>query len=455
MNDIKIINALIPDFEKDTFIETDLNIRDGKIVKIGSSNEESNMEIDAKGKIVSPGFIDIHSHEEILDLKLEDPYYTANCALRMGATTIVGGNCGNNRQGFEIFHDYVSKNGSPVNYMMFLGHNFLRNAVGIEDRYRKATKNEIDKMKVLVRDNKKYNIVGLSYGIEYSPGVDMDEMAQIANALGSDKYLLSAHYRYDGERSVEAIEELANLSRETGIPMQISHIGSCSAMGTMKESLEAVEKAVKDNVNVLADCYPYAAFSTYLGSAVFDEGCFERWEKTYSDLLLTEEPYRGVRCTKELFYKVRKEHPKMITAAFVMNEKEVEEALKSPYVMVGSDSLFNKSMGHPRGAGTFPRVLSRYVRENKALTLIEALRKMTIMPAKRLNLNNKGDIFEGADADIVIFDKDKIEDKADYNDPTKAPVGIDYVIINGEVALENNEIVKGRAGKYIDYKLIK
>lgn len=449
MYDLKIINAQVPDFENNAFYQTDLAIKDGKIVKLGSDSEDSKVIFDAKGQIVSPGFIDIHSHEENIDSTLEDPFYTGYCALRMGVTTLVGGNCGDNKNDMDFFVDYLTENGAPVNYMMFLGHNYLRNQVGIEDRYRKATSSEIKKMKELIKDNLKHKVVGISYGIEYSPGVDMNEMVEIASALDSDDYLLSAHYRYDGDKSVESVEELVELSKRTKLPMQISHIGSCSAMGTMKETLLAIENAIDEGADILVDCYPYAAFSTYIGSAVFDEGCFERWGKTYSDILLTEKPYQGMRCDKELYYKAKEEYPDSIVAAFVMNEEEVREALKAPFVMIGSDALFNYSMGHPRGAGSFAKVLGQYVREEQLFPLIEGLKKMTMMPAQRLNLKYKGQIFEGADADLVIFDPETIRDEADFSSPTKAPTGIEMVVVNGEIALMKNNIINSRLGKYI------
>ncbi|HYF84191.1 MAG TPA: amidohydrolase family protein [Clostridia bacterium] len=449
MHDLKITNAKIPDFSSNSFYLSDIVINKGKIEKIGTTNEYCKMEIDAEGNIASPGFIDIHMHEEELDMRLDDPYCTSYYALLMGVTTNVGGNCGSNRQSLACFSDYINKNGAPTNYMIFLGHNSLRSMVGINDRYRCANKSEINKMKEIIRENKKYNYIGLSFGIEYSPGTSFDEMIGIISALEEDKYLLAAHYREDGENSIEAIKELIELSKTSKLPMQISHIGSCCAFGYMAEALEVIENAIEHSIDVMADCYPYSAFATAIGSAVFDEGCFERWNKTYSDILLLENPYRNARCSEELFYKVRKQYPEMWAAAFVMNEKEIVDPIKSPYVLIGSDSSFRKDMGHPRGAGCYPRVLSYYVKEHKELTLIDALRKMTIGPAKRLKLKNKGDIFEGADADIVIFDKDTIKDKASFENPTLPPVGIEYVILNGEIAVNNNKIISKRLGKYI------
>jgi N-acyl-D-amino-acid deacylase len=451
MTTLKIINGKIPNFDEMKLEEKDVLIKDGKIEKIGKIEEEADQVIDAKGKVVSPGFIDIHMHEETLE-NVEDPYFTSYYELKMGTTTCVAGNCGNNRQSVKEFKDYIDKNGAPVNYLSFIGHNYLRNQVGIEDRYRAATDEEIEKMKELIKETLPLGILGISYGIEYSPGIDFRELVEITKALDSKDYLLSAHYRSDGEKSVESIEEMVKISTESGVPMQIAHIGSCSAFGFMKETLDMIKEYQDKGADVMADCYPYDAFATFIGSAVFDDGCFERWDKTYSDILLTEEPMKNVRCDKETFEKARKEYPNMIAAAFVMREEEVIEALKAPFVFVGSDSLFRKDMGHPRGAGSFPRVLSRYVREMGELSLIDALWKMTLGPAERLSLSHKGQIKEGMDADITIFDPDTVEDGATFAEPTLPPVGISHVILGGKVAVENNEVKEGRLGRFIKFK---
>lgn len=451
MATLKIINGKIPNFDEMKLEEKDLLIKDGKIEKIGKIEEEADQVIDAKGKVVSPGFIDIHMHEEVIE-NVEDPYFTSYYELKMGTTTCVGGNCGNNRQSVKEFKDYIDKNGAPVNYLSFIGHNYLRNQVGIDDRYRAATDEEIEKMKELIKETLPLGILGISYGIEYSPGIDFRELVEITKALDSKDYLLSAHYRSDGEKSVESIEEMVKISTESGVPMQIAHIGSCSAFGFMKETLDMIKEYKDKGADVMADCYPYDAFATFIGSAVFDDGCFERWDKTYSDILLTEEPMKNVRCDKETFEKARKEYPNMIAAAFVMREEEVIEALKAPFVFVGSDSLFRKDMGHPRGAGSFPRVLGRYVREMGELSLIDALWKMTLGPAERLSLSHKGQIKEGMDADITIFDPDTVKDGATFAEPTLPPVGISHVILGGKVAVENNEVKEGRLGRFIKFK---
>ncbi|MBN4074595.1 MAG: amidohydrolase [Alkaliphilus sp.] len=450
MYDIKIIQARVVDFVSNTFKTCTVGIKDSEIVSVGENLGDAKIVINAEGKIVSPGFIDIHIHEEIIgDTTDGDDYDIANKMLMMGVTTGVGGNCGNNRQSINDFLDFIDKNGAPINYLTFIGHNFLRSQVGIDNRYRKATQLEICKMKELVQAAIKEGVIGISFGLEYSPGVNFDEIIQICSATNNEQVLLSAHYRADADRGIESIHEMIEISKTTGMPMQISHLGSCTAMGMMRESLDVIQEAIREGVDIEADCYPYEAFSTFIGSAVFDEGCFERWNKTYDSIMLMEDPYRGLRCDKELFYKVRKEYPNMLVVAFVMNEEEVIEAIKAPFVSVTSDGLYRKGQGHPRGAGSFPKVLGKYVRDMKELSLISALKKMTLMPANRLGLNNKGRIEEGMDADIVIFDSETIVDCATFENPTKPPKGIEYVIVNGKIAVENNIVLNARLGKAI------
>ncbi|MDP3487556.1 MAG: amidohydrolase family protein, partial [Bacillota bacterium] len=286
----------------------------------------------------------------------------------------------------------------------------MRNAVGSSDRYRKSTKQHIEKMQRLLIEAVEQGAIGLSLGLEYAPGVDMDEVLELCSAVQGRTILLSAHYRKDAKHSISSLQELINISKLSGFPMLVSHLGSCSAFGMITESLTLLQNARDQGLDISADCYPYAAFSAFLGSAVFDPGCFELWNKSYDSILLTEAPYVGLRCDEALFYRVRQEQPDMLVVAFVMNEEEVAEALKAPFVMIASDGLFRNGQGHPRGAGTFPRVLGHYVRERRALSLLDALKKVTIMPAQRLGLANKGQIKEGFDADIVIFREDDILD---------------------------------------------
>lgn len=449
MYDLIIKNGTVIDFQKEEKFIADVGIKDGKIIDVGKCSESGRKVIDAEGLIVSPGFIDIHMHEEIIGNTVDgDDYDIANYMLRMGVTTAVGGNCGNNRQDTGAFFGFIDKNGAPINYLLYIGHNYLRRKVGL-DIDGVATKSHIEKMRDMAkREIEEEGVIGISYGIEYSPAITFEEMVDLSSDIGYD-ILLSAHYRHDADRAIEAINEMIGISRETNLPMQISHIGSCSAFGNMKEALMLIQKAIDEGLNIQADCYPYDAFSTRIGSAVFAEGCFDRWNKSYDSIMLTEEPFKGMYCDEKLFYKARREYPEMLAVAFVMNEDEVIEAYKSPFVYVASDGLLNRSQGHPRAAGTFPRVLGRFVRKYKALDFIDMLKKMTILPAKRLGLINKGDIKPGMDADIVIFNADTIIDKATFEEPTNPPEGIKYVMIGGQIAMEGNKVVNSRLGKSV------
>lgn len=454
MYDLLIRNARIVDFKKNDLIEGAVGIKDGLIAAIGDCSESAVQEIDAKGNIVAPGFIDIHMHEEILDFsKGADAYDISESMLAMGVTTCVAGNCGNNRQSFVSFKNFVNTTGAPVNYLSYIGHNYLRELAGNTDRYRKSTPSEIAIMQDEVLKSLEMGAVGISFGLEYCPGIDKDEVLALCEVVLNRKMLLAAHYRKDAKFALDAIDELIDISRQSGFPMQISHIGSCAAFGQMTEAFERIEKSRSEGLDTWADCYPYDAFSTYIGSAVFDEGCFDLWNKSYDSILLTEKPYKGVRCTKELFHKVRKEYPKMLVVAFVMNEPEVVEALQNQYCMVASDGLLRDGQGHPRAAGSFPRVLGKFVREDKQMDLLDALKKMTLMPAGRLNLTQKGTIEVGKDADLVIFNPETIHDNASYEDPKAKPSGIDYVLIHGKIALEGQTIINGTLGKFIPSQL--
>ena len=200
------------------------------------------------------------------------------------------------------------------------------------------------------------------------------------------------------------------------------------------------------------DTYPYNAFSTRIGTTVFEPGCLETWGKDYGDILLTQPPYEGVRCTKEIFDDARANYPDMLAVAFAMDEDEIRKSIVNRHGMVASDGILSGGKGHPRAGGTFPRLLGKYVREEGALPLIDALRKITLEPAKRLDLEKKGRIESGADADITIFDPETVIDGATWTDPKIQPEGIDYVLLAGQVAMDHKKVVNDRLGRFIPYR---
>ncbi len=448
MLDLKIIDGKIIDVQNRRIIEGDLGIKDGAIVSVGSAGDAKRV-IDAAGRFVSPGFVDIHMHEEDLSATGPGGRDISLAMLAMGVTTACTGNCGNNRQDPLVLKADIDRFGNPVNYVSYIGHNYLRSVVGIEDRYAKAGDAQIEKMRTLAAKAVEDGAIGLSYGLEYSPGVDFDEAERVGSLLRSRKdILLSAHYRKDAKYALDAITEMCLLGKALDIPFQISHLSSCCAYGNMTEALALIDELAL-GTDVQVDAYPYDAFSTYIGSAVFDDGCFELWNKDYSSVQLTADPFRNVYCDKEIFERARREYPNMLAIAHVMKEDEIIQALKHPLVMVASDGIFYNHQGHPRGAGTFPRVLGRYVRQRGDLNLFEAIFKMTQMPAKRLGFTRKGTLDEGMDADIVIFNGDTVIDNASFDNQQLPPTGIDFVLIGGEVAVDNAKLVNTTLGKCI------
>ncbi len=450
MLDLLIINGTYPDYGKNEMTAANVGIKDGVIYYIGTETPEAAQIYDAYGKVVSPGFIDIHMHEEDFGADGER-FVIALHMLEMGVTTAVGGNCGYPRQSVAGFRRVVEQlGGSPINYMLQTGYNLYRARLKI-GRYEQASAAQIREINALMRRDLKDGACGVSFGIEYDPGMTTEEIIYSLSGITDPGLIVSAHYRADSTRSIEALNEMIEISDAVPMKFQISHLSSMSAMGQMEESLRMIDEAMSEDQSLNYDTYPYNAFSTRIGSSVFENGCFDAWGKTYSDVILTNDPYRNVRCTKEIFEDARKNHPDMLAVAFCMNEDEIAMAVADKNGMTASDGILLGGYGHPRAAGTFPRVLGKYVREEKRLSLIDALRKMTLVPAERLELDRKGRIKIGCDADITVFDPETVTDCADFQE-LRPPVGIDLVLIRGKAARTGGHTVNDRLGRFIPYR---
>jgi N-acyl-D-amino-acid deacylase len=434
-----------------------IGISNGKITEMTKESIQGDETLDAGGMVVSPGFIDIHMHEDINDPQNEgftkEQYPTFRRMALMGVTTAIGGNCGYSRYPLNDFFSELDERGIPIHYAGFSGYITLREKAGLTDRYAAASDEQKGHIHELIRKEMESGAVGLSFGFEYAPGTSTKEAIDAARVVAEyPGRLISAHFRYDGERAVDSIEEIAEIARITGVPVQVSHIGSCAGFPViMDQALRALDEARTEDVDIMGDCYPYNCFCTSIGSAVFDDGCFEKWKVDESAIYIAEGEHRGEYCTKELFQKVREEAPHTMVVGFVMNEEEVIKAIKHPLVMACSDGSFHGDSGHPRGAGTFPRILGRYVREEKKISLMDALAKMTIVPARRLNLKEKGRIKIGCDADLVVFDPDTIMDLSDFQHPTEKPVGISTVVLKGVPIVRNGNLVNSKTGRVIRF----
>ncbi|MBQ2690668.1 MAG: amidohydrolase family protein [Clostridia bacterium] len=422
-------------------------IEDAKIVWVGRGEPEADKVIDVGGKIVAPGFIDIHLHEDPIDNGRISPCIF-EMMLRQGVTTAVGGNCGINVWDPGEYLDIVDRDGAAVNVGLYAGHEYFRKAAGALDIYAPATEEQKQEMVKEIGKALENGCVGVSFGLRYVPGADKDEFFRAAACCREGRKIIASHVRDDADAIFKAIDEFCEAGVEYGLPVQISHIGSMGGFGQMEDVLRQMDEYKLNGLDIAMDCYPYFAFSTRIGTPTYDPGWLERYHCGYDVLEFCEGKYRGQRATKETFDEVRAEFPECITVCHVMREEDVRTAFGHPGVMLASDGLVNNGQGHPRAAGTFPRFIAEFVRKG-TLSLYDAVNKMTAMPANRLGLENKGRLNAGADADITIFDFDRITDRATFAEPALEPEGIEMVMIGGEIAFEKGKIIKNNCGRAV------
>ena len=406
-----------------------LLVEDGRIAWIGTDMPDADRHIDATGKLVTPGFSDLHMHEDPVQdgNNQQDIFFRM---LRMGVTTAVGGNCGINVYDPGAYLNIVDKDGAAVNVALFAGHEYFRKAAGAEDIYAGSTEAQKVRMTENIRTALDNGCVGISFGLRYVPGADKDEFFRAAECCEASKKLIASH------------------GVEYSVPVQISHIGSMGGFGQMEAVLQQLDAYRLNGLDIAMDCYPYFAFSTRIGTPTYDPGWLDRYHCGYEVLEFCEGKYKGQRATKETFDEIRADFPQCITVCHVMKEEDIRLAYRHPAVMVGSDGLMSNGQGHPRAAGSFPRFWAEFVRKG-TISPYEAVEKMTAAAAERLHLTNKGRLNVGADADITIFDPEKMQDKATFDKPNLAPEGIEYVLIGGEIALEKGEILKNNCGKSV------
>jgi N-acyl-D-aspartate/D-glutamate deacylase len=288
--------------------------------------------------------------------------------------------------------------------------------------------------------------VAVGFGIQYTPNAsrwEILEMFRVAARYGASCHV---HMRHAGVKepgsSVQALEEVISAAAITGAPLHVVHIHSTGGPATPK-LLQMIGEAKSRGLDVTTECYPYIAGMTDIKSAIFDEGWQEVFGIDYKDLQWAA---TGERLTKETFEKYRQVGG--MVAVFSMTEEIVTAAIKSPLTMIASDGILENGKGHPRTAGTYSRILGRYVREQGALTLMEALTKMTLMPAQRLerrvpSMKNKGRIRAGADADLTIFDPQTITDRSTFQEPAQYSEGIRFVIVNGVLIVKDGQLQPG------------
>ena len=418
-----------------------IGIRGAKIAAVSETPLQGRSAVDCAGLVVAPGFIDLHSHGQTPEnyrFKARDGVTTA-LEMEVGVSPVP--------------EWYGAREGKAlINFGATSGHIPARIAVmhdsgtllpRDEAVNRAATPEEVRKTYELVRAGLDEGALGIGLGIAYVPLATREEILQIFGLAAERKAVIYVHMRNGGPVEpgvVDALQEVIADAAATGASVHVVHITSMAIRETPL-CLRMIEGARRRGIDITTEMYPYTAGMTDLSSAIFSEG----WQAKqggigYGDL---QWALTGERLTAETFARYRKIGG--MVAIHSIPEEVVRQTIANPLVMIASDGILNNGKGHPRAAGTYARVLGRYVREQHALTLMDALRKMTVMPADRLGMPDKGRIAVGADADITVFDPARVIDKATFENPAQYSEGIPYVLVNGTLVVNHGNLVGGIA----------
>jgi hypothetical protein len=407
-----------------------VGIRGNSVVIVTSNAIRGKQTIDATGLVVSPGFIDNLSYSPThpgMWNKLADGV-TANIDMH-GGTAFP-----------EKWYPENEKKKWPLHFGGSFFYTQARTSLGI-GMYQGVTPEQFNKLMVIAENALNHGCLGVSFGLEYNPGITSNEIIPLMFLAKKYEVPVYFHTRYSsdlkGKTGVDGLEEVLRYARLTKAAVHIDHINSTGGTFMMKNALELLRKGIAEGLDITSCTYPYDYWATYLDSARFDEGWQERFHITYHDLQLGGS---SERLTKESFAKYRRMGK--LADAYAIPEQDVIDALRSPIVMIGSDAILDPNYNnHPRASGCFARTIGVYVRDKKVITLPEAIRKMSLMPAQRLEkrspaMRKKGRLSPGSDADIVIFDVNTIRDMSTPEHPEYRSQGIFYVLVMGKIVLD-------------------
>ena len=450
----------------------DVRVEDGRIAEIGLDLATRDAEkIDVSKRVVAPGFIDTHTHDD--QYVLSSPQGLPK--ISQGVTTVVVGNCGISlaplvhpnvppplnllggpgKHVFPTMRAYaeaVEAARPAVNVAALFGHSTLRVAT-MKDPYRQATSSEQAAMVELAREAMEAGAIGLSTGLFYptNAGADVAEVTMLARVAAEAGGVYATHIRDEGKHVIPSLDEAFTAGRNAGLPVVISHHKCAGAenWGRSAETLAHLDAARRDQPIGL-DAYPYAAGSTILRRDMVD-GTIEimvTWSTPHPEMSgrSLADIAAEWSCTPQEAC-ARLEPGGAIY--FHMREDDVQRVLKYPATMIGSDGLPHDQHPHPRLWGTFPRVLGHYARDVGLFPLEEAVHRMTGLPARRFNLHDRGEIAPGKHADIVVFDPERVIDRATYAEPTRVAEGIDYVLVAGTIAYGPRGATGNRAGRFL------
>ena len=494
--DILILNGTVVDGSGGPWFRADVGIRAGRIAAIGKLGEAAaTTRIDAKGRIVSPGFIDIHTHARrgIFEDSAAQNY------IRQGVTTLIEGNDGSSPIPLAPFFSKLASTPIAVNFGSFAGQGSIRQQVtGLENR--KATPTEIDRMKDIARQAMLDGALGMSTGLFYVPGnfTPTEEVVEIAKVFGAMGGMHISHMRDEAADITKSVAETIRIGEEGGLPTQVTHhkiIGAAN-WGKSTDTLRQVADARERGVDATIDMYPYTASSTGT-AALFPQWSLAGGAKALNERLAAPEQHQKIKaaivtniienrgggdpknivmasCSFNPAYdgkslaQITSESGRTPTAAnaadtaidiqgkggcsavyHAISEDDVMRVLRSPLSMIGSDGeipQFGKGAPHPRSYGTFARVLSRYVRDRRTITLEDAVFKMAGFPAQRLKLFDRGLLRLGMRADVAVFDLGKVRDLATFEKPHQYATGFTDVIVNGKAVILDGKLTSERPG---------
>lgn len=498
--DLLILGGTVIDGTGAPAFRGDVAVREGRIVRVSReslADTPADRVIEVAGKVVAPGFIDMHAH---LDPLLRLP--AAESHVRQGVTAALGGPDGSAPWPLATYLDSAETVGVGMNVAFLAGHNTIRREVmGTENRA--PTAEELERMRGMVAQAMREGAWGLSTGLKYLPGAfsETDEVVALAEIAAAHGGIYTSHLREEGLGLIDGVAEAIEIGRRAGVPVVLTHhkVVGKPMWGASERTLAMVDSARAAGIDVMLDQYPYTA--TYTGITILipawamaggDDAFLARledpvlrdsivdgivfnilndrgggdiarvqlarveWQPELEGGTLADwARQQGMEPTPETGAELVVEAVRRGGASAIyhaLDEGDVERIMRHPFTMIASDGRLTQpgeGHPHPRWYGTFPRVLGRYVREQGVLTLEEAVRKMSSLPADRLGLVDRGRIAEGTVADITVFDPATVLDRATFLEPHQYPAGIDYVIVNGELAVDGGEFMGQRAGQVL------
>jgi N-acyl-D-amino-acid deacylase len=469
--DVVIRNGQVADGTGKALFAADVAVKGDRIVAVEPPGAlKGDNEIDAEGKVVAPGFIDVHTHDDTA--LIDNP--TMAMKASQGVTTVVCGNCGasaapfvrsdighflslivkrkeNVSKSFAEFAAKVDAARPAINGAFLIGHSTLRmNAMG-ENLARQATPPEIAIMRDLLDRSLEQGAIGMSSGLFYPPAMaaSTDEVAEVAKPLGKWGGIYTAHMRDEGDHILKSMDETFEIGRRAGASIVVSH-HKCSGrvnFGRMKETLPKFSEAMKQQ-EIAFDVYPYVAGSTILRKEMLDRA--DKVLITWSDTVQGVSGRDLADVAREMGCSIHEAADRLQPAGaiyFMMDEKDVQSAMAHPGAMIGSDGIPFDTHPHPRLWGTFPRVLGRYSRELKLFPLEDAVRRMTSYSAQRFKLAKRGEVKPGFYADLCVFDPATVIDTATFEKPISPARGIDAVLCNGAIVWRDGQPGGGRSGR--------